>query len=39
MPRRARRRRYLLDGVAPPWCLRAHEHRRPQNPSLVAHLL
>ena len=28
-----------LDVTAAPWCLPAHEHRRPPNPSLVAHLL
>jgi hypothetical protein len=29
----------VLDDAAATWCLPAHEHRRPQNPSLVAHLL
>jgi len=29
----------VLDEAAATWCLPAHDHRRPQNPPLVAHLL
>src|ERR1700738_5643723 len=37
-PRRRGCRR-ALDVLPPSWCFAPHEHRRPQNPTLVAHLL